>query len=109
MPATHPADYLRARAGADITAEDFRTWRATVLAAVALAVSAQLDESKTVRKRAVVRAVHEVSEYRGNTPAVCRASYINLRVSELFEEGRTVAGAPSRLGDGAALGQPATR
>ncbi|MEU5703128.1 DNA topoisomerase IB [Streptomyces aurantiacus] len=103
-------DYLRTRAGADITAKDFRTWHATVLAAVALAVSARIaDESKAARKRAVVRAVREVSEYLGNTPAVCRASYINPRVIELFEEGRTVAADLDRLGDGAVFGRPATQ
>lgn len=103
-------DYLRARAGTDITAKDFRVWHATVLAAVALAVSEQVaDESKAARKRAVTRAVREVSDYLGNTPAVCRASYINPRVIELFGEGRTIAGALDRLGDGAAFGRPATQ
>jgi DNA topoisomerase IB len=103
-------DYLRARAGKDITAKDFRTWHATVLAAVALAVSARVaDESRAARKRAVTRAVREVSDYLGNTPAVCRASYINPRVIELFDEGRTIADDLERLGDGAAFGHPATQ
>ncbi|MGW6529002.1 DNA topoisomerase IB [Streptomyces venezuelae] len=103
-------DYLRDRAGTDITAKDFRVWHATVLAAVALAVSVRIaDESKTARKRAVARAVREVSEYLQNTPAVCRASYINPRVIELFEEGRTIADALDRLGDGATFGRPATQ
>ncbi|MGW6274792.1 DNA topoisomerase IB [Streptomyces sp. NPDC055060] len=103
-------DYLRARAGTDITAKDFRVWHATVLAAVALAVSAPVaDESKAARKRAVTRAVREVSGYLGNTPAVCRASYINPRVVELFEEGHTIADTLERLGDGAPFGHPATQ
>ncbi|MEV7194505.1 DNA topoisomerase IB [Streptomyces sp. NPDC093510] len=103
-------DYLRDRAGTDITAKDFRVWHATVLAAVALAVSALVaEESRTARKRAVTRAVREVSAYLGNTPAVCRASYINPRVIELFEERRTIADALDRLGDGAAFGRPATQ
>ncbi|WP_369213315.1 DNA topoisomerase IB [Streptomyces flavofungini] len=102
--------YLRDSAGRDISAKDFRTWHATVLAAVALAVSERVArESETARKRAVTRAVREVSEYLGNTPAVCRASYINPRVVELFEEGRTIAPALDRLGDGAAFGHPATQ
>lgn len=103
-------DYLRDRAGKDITAKDFRTWHATVLAAVALAVSERVaDESRTARKNAVTRAVREVSAYLGNTPAVCRASYINPRVIELFDEGRTIAGALEQLGDGAEFGHPATQ
>jgi DNA topoisomerase IB len=102
--------YLRDSAGRDISAKDFRTWHATVLAAVALAVSERIaDESMTARKRAVTRAVREVSEYLGNTPAVCRASYINPRVIELFDEGRTIADDLDRLGDGAAFGRPATQ
>ncbi|MEV0124688.1 DNA topoisomerase IB [Streptomyces sp. NPDC050703] len=102
--------YLRESAGRDISAKDFRTWHATVLAAVALAVSERIaDESRAARKRAVTRAVREVSEYLGNTPAVCRASYINPRVIELFDEGRTIAGDLDHLGDGAVFGHPATQ
>ncbi|MFC8520627.1 DNA topoisomerase IB [Streptomyces sp. NPDC057257] len=102
-------EYLRDASGADLTAKDFRTWHATVLAAVALAVSAPAaDGSATARKRAVRRAVREVADYLGNTPAVCRASYINPRVVEHFEEGRTIAPALDRLGTDAAPGRLAT-
>ncbi|MGP4046937.1 DNA topoisomerase IB [Streptomyces sp. 2A115] len=108
--AEHLNAYLRDHSGTDITAKDFRTWHGTVLAAVALAVSAPVSvESRTARKRAVTRAVQEVSGYLGNTPAVCRASYINPRVVELFEEGRTIAPALDRLGAEASFGRPATQ
>ncbi|MFJ8828153.1 DNA topoisomerase IB [Streptomyces sp. NPDC102467] len=103
-------DYLHESAGKDITAKDFRTWHATVLAAVALAVSARVaDGSRAARKGAVTRAVREVSAYLGNTPAVCRASYINPRIIELFDQRRTIADALEQLGDGAAFGHPATQ
>ncbi|WP_324290360.1 DNA topoisomerase IB [Streptomyces sp. H27-H1] len=102
-------DYLRDACGGDITAKDFRTWHATVLAAVALAVSAGVaDESPGRRRTAVSRAVREVSRYLGNTPAVCRASYINPRVVELFERGVTIRRALDRLGQDVAFGRPAT-
>lgn len=101
--------YLKEIAGLDISAKDFRTWHATVMAAVALAVSATMSNSETARRRAIARAVREVSGYLGNTPAVCRASYVNPRVIELFEEGVTVAAALPRLGDEGAYGIPATR
>ncbi|GAA2392592.1 DNA topoisomerase IB [Streptomyces glaucosporus] len=101
--------YLRELGGVDITAKDFRTWHATVLAAVALAVSRYADRSETARRRAVSRAVREVSQYLGNTPAVCRASYVNPRVIELYEEGVTIAPVLDRLGAGAAFGLPATQ
>ncbi|MGW8362752.1 hypothetical protein ACWGK1_19530 [Streptomyces wedmorensis] len=59
-----------------MTAKDFRTWYATVLAAVALAVSdGTTDASAARRGRVVSRAVREFSGYLGNTPAVRRASY----------------------------------
>ncbi|RSS67493.1 DNA topoisomerase IB [Streptomyces sp. WAC06614] len=102
--------YLRDRSGHDITAKDFRTWHATVLAAVALAVSQRAaDGSPTVRRRAVARAVREVSAYLGNTPAVCRASYIDPVVVERFEAGRTIAADLGRLGEDARYGRPATQ
>ncbi|MEE1929969.1 DNA topoisomerase IB [Streptomyces sp. TRM 70351] len=101
--------HLRELAGTDVTAKDFRTWHATVLAAVGLAVSALADRRASARRRAVARTVREVAAYLGNTPAVCRASYINPRVIELYEEGVTVAGALEKLGGGGTLGVPATR
>ncbi|MFD3543312.1 DNA topoisomerase IB [Streptomyces sp. NPDC058662] len=101
--------YLRERAGQDVTAKDFRTWYATVLAAVALAVSAGTAEASPARRgRVVARAVREVSEYLGNTPAVCRASYIDPRVIELYEEGKTIAPVLGRLGEDGLFGRPAT-
>lgn len=102
-------DYLRSRSGTDITAKDFRTWHATVLAAVALAVSADVaGESRARRTKAVARAVREVSGYLGNTPAVCRSSYINPRLFELYEGGVTIKPALDRLGADVVYGHPAT-
>ncbi|QGV82094.1 DNA topoisomerase IB [Streptomyces ficellus] len=101
--------YLKEQAGVEITAKDFRTWHATVMAAVALAVSQPVARSESARKRAIARAAHEVAGYLGNTPAVCRASYINPRVIELYEEGVTVAATLPRLGDEGVYGVPATQ
>jgi DNA topoisomerase-1 len=101
--------YLKELAGLEITAKDFRTWHATVMAAVALAVSQSVARSETARRRAIARAAREVAGYLGNTPAVCRASYINPRVIELYEEGVTVAAALPHLGDEGAYGIPATQ
>ena len=77
-------DYLKAVTRGDFSAKDFRTWNATVLAAVALAVSGAARRSKTARRRAIVRATEEVAHYLGNTPAVARASYIDPRVFDRF-------------------------
>jgi len=92
-------EYLKDATGEDVSAKDFRTWGATVLAAVALAVSGEVAETKTGRKRAVSRAVKEVAHYLGNTPAVARASYIDPRVFDRYRDGRTIGGALTLVAD----------
>jgi DNA topoisomerase IB len=82
--------YLKEATGDDFSAKDFRTWNATVLAAVALSVSGEVAGSKTGRKRAVTRAIKEVAHYLGNTPAVCRASYIDPRVFDAYRAGLVI-------------------
>ncbi len=84
-------DYLRQHTGAEITAKDFRTWHATVLAAAALAASDEPGETKASRARAIRGAMVEVSEYLGNTPAIARSSYVDPRVIDLYEDGVTIA------------------
>ncbi len=79
--------YLKQATGDDFSAKDFRTWSATVIAALALAVSGPAHGSKTSRKRAITRAIQETSHYLGNTPAVCRASYIDPRVFDAYRGG----------------------
>jgi DNA topoisomerase IB len=82
--------YLKAATGGDHSAKDFRTWNATVLAAMALAVSGEVATTKTGRQRAITRAVKEVAHYLGNTPAVCRASYIDPRVFDAYRAGLVI-------------------
>jgi DNA topoisomerase I len=100
-------EYIREQTGGDFTAKDFRTWSATVLAAVAMASSFPQARSKTARARAISRAVQEVAHYLGNTPAVCRASYIDPRVFDRYRSGLTIAGALEQLGEVEELGEPA--
>jgi DNA topoisomerase IB len=102
-------DYLGEISGGDYTAKDFRTWHATVLAAVGLAVSERADSSETARKRAIARVVQEVADYLGNTPAVARASYIDPRVIDLYTDGHTIASALGELGKDSQFGDLATR
>jgi DNA topoisomerase I len=104
----HINDYIKAVSGEDFSAKDFRTWHGTVLAAVGLAVSGRAVDSKTARERAISRAVKEVAYYLGNTPAVCRASYIDPRVFDRYRDGVTIGGALDRLGD-VDFGEPATQ
>ncbi|MEO6205842.1 MAG: DNA topoisomerase IB [Mycobacteriales bacterium] len=100
-------DYLRQVTGGDFTAKDFRTWSATVLAAIGLAVSTEVAASPTARNRAVSRVVKEVSEQLGNTPAVCRSSYIDPRTIDLYDAGVTLRSDLELLGEGASYGEPA--
>jgi DNA topoisomerase IB len=86
-------DYLKASSGLDVSAKDFRTWGATVLAAIALAVTEPGVTTVNARKRAILRAVREVAHYLGNTPAVARASYIDPRVFDRYRDGATIRGA----------------
>jgi DNA topoisomerase I len=101
-------EYVKELLG-DASAKDFRTWHATVLAAVALAVSTQTLTSATARKRAVARAMKEVSTYLGNTPAVAKASYVDPRVVDLFHDGCTIELALQQIGEGAPDEAPGTQ
>jgi DNA topoisomerase-1 len=78
--------YLKAAAGEDFSAKDFRTWHATVFAALGFA-SQTMPTSATAQRRAVAGVIGEVAAQLGNTPAVCRASYVDPRVIDRFAEG----------------------
>jgi DNA topoisomerase-1 len=74
--------YLREIAGDDFSAKDFRTWEATMRCALELA--AVRVEGAAEAKAAVVEAIKRVAEKLGNTPAVCKKSYIHPGVIEAF-------------------------
>jgi DNA topoisomerase-1 len=84
-------DYIKRRADGPFTAKEFRTWNATVLAAVALADAHAPRTSRAARDRRVANAIKTVAAYLGNTPAVCRASYVDPRVIDRFHAGTTIA------------------
>jgi len=78
--------YLRAATGEDFTAKDFRTWAGTVLAAMALTEFESFD-SAAAAKRNVTRAIEQVAARLGNTPAVCRKSYVHPEILGAYLEG----------------------
>jgi DNA topoisomerase IB len=90
-------EYLKEQMGEDFSAKDFRTWNATVLAAVTLAVDGRDATTKTARKRAINRSVKAVAELLGNTPAVARRSYIDPRVFDRYQSGWTIHAALERI------------
>ncbi len=92
-------EHIRTLTGLDVTAKDFRTWHATVTAAVVLARQ-PLPGSKTARARRVREAVVAASELLGNTPTVARSAYVDPRVIDLFDSGTVldpVPGGPDAL------------
>jgi DNA topoisomerase IB len=92
----------------DFSAKDFRTWNATVLAAVAVAADERAPTSETAHKRIAASAVKTVAAYLGNTPAVARASYIDPRVFDRMSSGWTIAETLAEVGD-PDLGDPRKR
>jgi DNA topoisomerase-1 len=82
-------EYIHEKIGEEFTAKNFRTWHGTVLAAVELS-GEERPRSQAAAKRAIKRAVDRVSDALGNTPAVCRASYIDPRVLDRYRDGVTI-------------------
>ena len=85
--------WLKDLIGEEYSAKDFRTWNGTVLAAIKLAGR---DEAPD-RSKAVAATFKEVAFILGNTPAVCRASYVDPRVIARYEKGRTIAADLERI------------
>jgi DNA topoisomerase IB len=93
-------EHIRELFGLDVTAKDFRTWHATVHVAMVLGEqtrSAKPARSKTARNKVVRQAIVGASELLGNTPTVCRSSYVNPRVIDLYESDMTIAPALDKL------------
>lgn len=79
--------YLRAATGADFTAKDFRTWAGTVLALEQLAGVDPVPETKKDMTRVLGDCMKRVASRLGNTPTVCRKSYVHPAVVECFTRG----------------------
>lgn len=90
-------EYIKTITGPDWSAKDFRTWNATVLAAIALSKMTP-PETRSGADRAVREVIGQVAEAIGNTPAVCRDSYVDPRVLDRFRDGTTLnRNLPARL------------
>lgn len=85
----HINDYLKEITSSEFSAKDFRTWGATLLAAMELAEIGFCEDEKELKKN-IVKVVKSVAEQLGNTPAVCRSSYIHPAVIEQYEKGVTI-------------------
>ena len=79
-------DYIREATGGPFTAKDFRTWSGTLHCAQSLA-QAGPAENKGAEKRIVAACVKQTAGILGNTPTVCRSSYIHPKVFEFYSSG----------------------
>lgn len=91
--------YLKQELGEEFSAKDFRTWNATVMAAVQLSTDGRDAGSRTSRERHIKRAVKAVAQLLGNTPAVARRSYIDPRVFDSYLSGHTISSAVQAVRD----------
>jgi DNA topoisomerase-1 len=85
----HLNEYVQTHIGDDFTVKDFRTWGGTLLAAIGLAEHGP-EDSEARAKKVVVSVCRSVADKLGNTPAVCRASYISPPVIDQYLDGRTL-------------------
>ena len=93
---THLNAYIKEALGDEFSAKDFRTWSATVLACAELSAAGATPRSAREAKRVKLGALEEVARALGNTPTVCRSSYVDPRVFDRFDAGETaVSGRPS--------------
>ncbi len=90
-------EYIEQIAGAHFTAKDFRTWEGTMYCALGLAA---MDAAETVadRKRNLVEAIAAVAKRLGNTPAVCKKSYIHPGVIDAYLESGALQLVERRVG-----------
>lgn len=86
----HINEYIKEVMGEHFTAKDFRTWAGTLICACALARAAEMDDHGRESKRKLVAAIKETSEALGNTPAVCRDSYICPLVTSGFAKKKVI-------------------
>jgi DNA topoisomerase-1 len=97
----HINEYIKEVMGDSFSAKDFRTWAGTLICACALAREASNDEELTdaSKKRGVVAAIKETAEVLGNTPAVCRGSYICPEILREYERGEVIDSCFTKLDD----------
>ena len=96
----HINEYIKEVMGESFSAKDFRTWAGTLVCACALARDGKdlppPTSARAIKKR-MVEAIKETSEVLGNTPAVCRSSYVCPDILHSFEQGRVIDHCSSNL------------
>ena len=96
----HINAYIKEVMGSNFSAKDFRTWAGTLVCACALAREGiEMPIKKTAKNKRIVAAIKETAEVLGNTPAVCRGSYVCPEVINAFEKGRVIDNTVNNLDD----------
>jgi DNA topoisomerase I len=96
----HINEYIKEVMGSSFSAKDFRTWAGTLVCACALARDGkEIPEQKTARKKKIVAAIKETAEVLGNTPAVCRSSYVCPEIISSYEKGNVLDSCVNKLDD----------
>jgi DNA topoisomerase-1 len=87
----HVNEYIKEVMGENFSAKDFRTWAGTLVCACALARQGdEIPEQTTARKKKIVAAIKETAEVLGNTPAVCRGSYVCPEIINAYDKGKVI-------------------
>ena len=97
----HVNEYIKEVMGSSFSAKDFRTWAGTLVCACALARDSGEDIplKKTATNKKIVAAIKETAEVLGNTPAVCRGSYVCPEIINAFEKGKVLDNCATTLDD----------
>jgi DNA topoisomerase-1 len=96
----HINAYIKEVMGSHFSAKDFRTWAGTLVCACALArEETEMPLKKTAKNKRIVAAIKETAEVLGNTPAVCRGSYVCPEIIGAFEKGRVIESSVDSLTD----------
>ena len=96
----HINEYIKEVMGSSFSAKDFRTWAGTLVCACALARNGvEIADKKTARNKRIVEAIKETAEVLGNTPAVCRGSYVCPEIISSFEKGQVIDACATNLDD----------
>jgi DNA topoisomerase-1 len=93
--------YLRSLTAVRYSVKDFRTWSATVRVALELQASSKFT-SQRAAKKLVLEAIKKTAEHLGNTPAVCRKSYIHPGLLDAYLDGESLPPPPPRGSSAAA-------
>ena len=96
----HVNEYIKEVMGGSFSAKDFRTWAGTLVCACALAREAgEIPKQKGALNKKIVAAIKETAEVLGNTPAVCRGSYVCPEIISSYEKGQIISNCTSSLED----------